>query len=255
MVAAIPAIVAVGSALYGAHQQNKARQKQDDLTKKELANQQEVQGYGKNLLNQGQQGIGPSLNYYTSMLANPRESTAPEQNRISSLYAGQAANVRNQSPRGGYSLGAAESMRGQQRSAQEGVIQQGRPMAASALSNMSMGLSGLGMQGYGMGSGILGNVFNQGLAAREQQFNQGSQIGQGLFNAYQGYLLNRATNTPGGSGTQQLPTSSGQGLYAPGYQPGNFNPGGTSAPSNLYSGTTLPNSGKSGTASYTGNWP
>jgi hypothetical protein len=33
VVAAIPAIVAVGSALYGAHEQNKARQGQDKLTK------------------------------------------------------------------------------------------------------------------------------------------------------------------------------------------------------------------------------
>jgi hypothetical protein len=101
-------------------------------------------------------------------------------------------------------------------------------MAASALSSMGQGLSGLGMQGYGMGSGILGNVFNQGLAAREQQFNQGSQIGQGLFNAYQAYLFSRAT---GNDNSQTLPTSSGQGLYPPGYHPGNFTPGTTSSQS------------------------
>lgn len=241
----IAAAVGTGGALYAsnkANQQAKNQQKQQQA----LANQAQQSSQG--FMQQGQQALGPALNYYTGMLNNPREATAPEQNRISSLYAGQAANVRNQSPRGGYGPSAAGNLRNQQNAAQEGVIQQGRPAAASALSNLGMGLSGLGYQGSGQSAGILGNVFNQGLASREQQFNQGSQLGSGLFNAYQGYLLSRSLNGPGNSQPSTgnsgfIPGSfSGQGGATTPGTFGQFNSG----QSSLYGGSSLPNSGSPG---------
>lgn len=242
----IAAAVGTGGAMYSA---NKSRQQQKDQLKAQSALAGQVTPGATDFLHQGQGAIGQGLNYYSSMLNDPRSASAPEQNRISSMYAGQAANVRNQYPRGGYGLSAATNLRGQERAAQEGVIQQGRPMAAQGLSNLGMGAAGLGYQGMGLGANILGNVFNQGLASREQQFSQGSQLGSGLFNAYQGYLLTRATQNPG---TQQstLPNGGTPSWVTPGTMtPGT---GGASTPStgqsqgNLYSGNTLPNSGNSG---------
>jgi hypothetical protein len=248
----IAAAVGVGGAAYSA---NKARQQQSDAMKKQAAYAGQITPGANQFLQQGQGAIGQGLNYYASMLNNPRESTAPEQNRISSMYAGQANNVRNQYPRGGFGPAAAGNLRNQERSSQESVIQNGRPMAAGALSNLGMGAAGLGYQGYGLGSGILGNVFNQGLAAREQQFNQGSQLGSGLFNAYQGYLLSRSLTGPGNSGAGSPDT----GGFIPGSFSGQGYAGGGSGSSNtsgfgqfgsgqasLYGGNTLPNSGSSG---------
>lgn len=247
----IAAAVGTGGAMYSA---NKQRQQQSNLLKQQQSYANKITPGADSFLQQGQGAIGQGLNYYSSMLNNPREATAPEQNRISSMYAGQAANVRNQYPRGGFGPAAAGNLRTQERGAQENVIQQGRPMAAGALSNLGMGAAGLGYQGYGMGSGILGNVFNQGLAAREQQFSQGSQLGSGLFNAYQGYLLSRAVPQPGGG------SASGSGGNS-GFIPGSFSGMGSpssntsnnstfgqfgSGQAGLYGGNNLPNSGTSG---------
>jgi hypothetical protein len=208
MAAAIPAIVSAGSALYGAYSANKARQKQDELNKSQQAIQAQVTPQAKNYMNQSQEAIGPALSYYTNNLNNTREATAPEQNRIGALYAGQAAAARNSAPRGYLGAGAAENVRNQQRQATEGVIQNARPAAAGALATMGGNLGQLGMQGYGLGSGILSNVFNQGLAARQQTYQQGMGMGGSLWNAYQYYMLNRANN-PGGT-TDQTGTA---GMY------------------------------------------
>lgn len=245
----IAAAVGTGGAMYAA---NKSKQAQSDAMKKQAALAGQITPGAGNFLQQGSGAIGQGLNYYASMLNNPREATAPEQNRISSMYAGQAANVRNQYPRGGYGLSAAGNLRNQEHAAQEGVIQQGRPMAAQALSNLGMGTAGLGYQGMGLGSGVLGNVFNRGLASREQQFNQGSQLGSGLFNAYQGYLLSRSLSGPGSS---QSSGNTDQGGFIPGSFSGAGTPSGNSqntfgqfgsGQASLYGGNTLPNSGASG---------
>ena len=246
----IPLIAAAVGTAGSMYSQNKARQQQSNLTKQQQALAGQIAPGANNFLQQGQQAIGPALNYYTGVLNNPREATAPEQNRISSLYAGQAANVRNQTPRGGYGPSAAGNLRNQEMGAQEGVIQQGRPMAAGALSQMGTNLSSLGYQGYGLGANILGNVFNQGLASREQQFNQGSQLGSGLFNAYQGYLLSRSLQNPGTS------SDTSQGGFIPGSFSGQGSPSGNtstnpfgqfgSGQSGLYGGNSLPNSGAPG---------
>jgi hypothetical protein len=237
----IAAAVGTGASMYSA---NKQRQQQGNLTKQQQALAGQITPGAGQLLQQGQGAIGQGMNYYSSMLNNPREATAPEQNRISSMYAGQAANVRNQYPRGGFGPAAAAGLRSQEMAAQQAPIQNARPMAAGALSNLGMGAAGLGMQGYGMGAGILGNVFNQGLAAREQQFNQGSQLGGGLFNAYQGYLLSRSLQGPGQqSGGSSLPTTSPSWLTPSTMTPGNPTP--SPSGGNLYSGN-LPNSGQPG---------
>lgn len=203
----IAAAVGTGGALYA---QNKARQQQDDLMKQQKAAAGPSMELGKGFLEQSKEAFSPAMSYYTGLLNNPREATAPEQNRIGTLYQGQANTVRNQYPRGGYGPSAAENMRSQYRAANEGVIQNARPQAAGALANMGGALGQLGFQGYGLGSGILGNVFNQGLAARQMSFNQGAALGQGLYNAYNSYLLNRASQ-------QQPPTAPYQtsaGLYS-----------------------------------------
>lgn len=248
----IPLIAAAVGTAGSMYSQNKARQQQGNLTKQEQAMAGQVTPGANQFLQQGQQAIGPALNYYTGVLNNPREATAPEQNRISSLYAGQAANVRNQTPRGGYGPSAAGNLRNQEMGAQANVIQQGRPMAAGALSQLGTNLSSLGYQGYGLGANILGNVFNQGLASREQQYQQGAGLGSGLFNAYQGYLLSKALTGPGNSNTGSTNTG--------GFIPGSFsgqgsannspstNPFGqfSSGQSGLYGGNSLPNSGSPG---------
>lgn len=201
MAAAVPAIVSVASALYSGYQQNKARQKQDELMKNEQKIQdQEVHPASKEFLGQSQQAFGPALSYYSSMLNNPREATAPEQNRVNSLYAGSATAARNMHPRGGYGPSTAENVRSQQRQANESIIQNARPMAAGSLANMGGALGQLGMQGYGLGTGILGNVFNQGLQARQQAFQTGQAAGGAFFNAYNQYLMNRANSTTDQSG-------------------------------------------------------
>lgn len=209
----IAAAVGTGGALYA---QNKARQQQNDMMKKQEAAVGPSMEAGKGFLEQSKGAFGPALNYYAGMLSNPREATAPEQNRIGTLYQGQAANVRNQFARGGYGASAAESLRGQQRAANEGVIQNARPMAAGAMANMGGALGQLGFQGMGLGSGILGNVFNQGLEARRMNFNQGAALGSGLYNAYNSYLMNRATQQPGNSGGGGSSTYNPSGLYGDG---------------------------------------
>lgn len=223
MAAIIPAVVAAGASMYEAHQQRK-QQSQLSRQQLELANQGRQTGQG--FINQGQQAIGPALSYYTSMLANPREATAPEQNRISGMYAGSVANALNMGPRGGmFGPSQAANIGQQERQAQQGVIQQGRPMAANALSSLGTQLSGLGLQSQGLGAGIYGNVFNQGLQANQQQYQQGAGLGSALFNAYQMYLLNRATNTGNtdygmyggmGTGSYNPGTDTWQGFYGDG---------------------------------------
>ncbi len=213
MGAVVPLVISAASALYSGYQQNKARQKQDEQMKAQTGMQQEITPYAKSFMSQGSQALGPTLSYYTGMLANPREATAPEQNRINGLYAGQATNVRNQFPRGGYGPAAAENLRGQQRAVTENIIQQGRPMAAGALGNLGTSLAGLGLQGYGMGSGMISNVFQQGLAARNQAMQVGQGVGSGLFNAYQSYLLNRSLQQPGT--TTEAGGGGGGGSYVP----------------------------------------
>ena len=196
---AIPAAVGlVGS--YLQHRDSKsAANNTNALASQQLQMAQQAIPQANQFLSQANQALGPSMSYYTSMLANPREATAPEQNRISGLYSGQASTVRNMYPRGGYGPTGAENLRNQQRQATENVIQTGRPMAAQGLANIGTNLAGLGFQGYGLGSGILSNVFQQGLQNRQQQFSQGAALGSGLFNAYNAYLLSRATQPTSGS--------------------------------------------------------
>lgn len=194
----IAAAVGTGGALYA---QNRAGKQQRELLQQQQGVGKETMAQGRQFLGQAQQAFGPALGYYSSILADPRSATAPEQNRIGTLYQGQAQTARNQFQRGGYGPSQAEAVRGQQRAANEEVIQRGRPMAAGALANIGGGLGQLGMQGFGLGSGIMGNVFNQGLMARQQSFNEGSAMGQGLFNAYNQYLMGRATQAPASSNT------------------------------------------------------
>jgi len=223
--AIVPAVISLVGGIYSAHQANKARQQEGDIMKQQLGLQKETQPWAKQFLGQSGQALGPALSYYTGMLANPREATAPEQNRVSSLYAGSAASAMQNGPRGAYGPAAAEGIRNQHRSALEGIIQQGRPMAANALSGLGSNLAGLGFQGYGLGAGILGNVFNQGLQARNQQFQQGSAVGSGLFNAYNSYLLSQSMRQPGDSGNSPSPTISPNPTPPPGYQPSSPNSG------------------------------
>jgi len=211
MAAAVPIAVA----LYGAYEQHKQGQLQKKLVNQQLSTAEQGQQEGKEFLGQGRQAIAPALSYYTSMLANPREATAPEQNRISNMYAGSVASAQNAGPRGGrFGPSQAANIGQQERQAQENVIQQGRPMAASALSSLGPQLSGLGLQSQGLGAGIYGNIFNQGLAANQQQYQQGAGLGSGLFNIYQAYLLNKATQQPDNSGWYG---GMGTGSYNPGY--------------------------------------
>lgn len=210
----IPMIISAlgtGYGIYNSERQNRAQRQQ---MQQQQGVSRETMDVGRGFLGQSERAFGPALSYYTGLMGNPREATASEQNRIGTLYSGQAQNARNQFPRGGYGVTQAENLRGQQRAANEGVIQQARPMAAGALANMGGGLGQLGMQGFGLGAGIMGNVFNQGMMVRQQGFNEGSAMGQGLFNAYNQYLLNRANTSPSTS------NSAGGGMYGsmPGFE-------------------------------------
>ena len=235
MTTALPWIISALGTAYSANRANKANQQTGDLYKQQQALAKPAAAAGAQYLNQSQQAMGPSLGYYTSMLANPREATAPEQNRIGGLYAGQTANVRNQFQRGMYGPSAAQSIRDKSNAAQENVIQNARPQAAQSLAGMGANLGSLGMQGYGLGAGILGNVFNQGLAARNQSFNQGSQVGSGLFNAYQSYMMNNAMNNSNNPGSTSSEGFGGPQSTMPGLNTG---AGGSSF--------VPPNSGSSG---------
>lgn len=241
---AIPAAIGAVSAWVGHKDAKSAQNQQNQLMQQQQSIAGQAVPYAQQFMKQAESGIGPSMNYYTSMLANPREATAPEQNRINALYAGQGSTVRNMYPRGGYGPAAAENMRSQQRAATENTIQMGRPMAAQALGNLGANVAGLGFQGFGLGAGVLGNVFNQGLAARQQNFSQGQQMGQGLFNAYQAYLLSRASGSASTPST--LPTTGMGNLYY-GNTGNQFSPSNlTPSSGSLYGGSSIPNSGASG---------
>ncbi len=221
MPVAIPALIGAASTVYGAHEAQKQEEKNRGLMGQGQNLYAGVHSAGNQLLGQGQQGIGSGLNYYTGMLTDPRAATAPEQNRISSMFAGQANNVRNMYPRGGFGPSAAMNLRNQEMGARENVVQQGRPMAAQALTGLGTNAASMGLQAYGMGGGMLNNIMNAGLNANQQQYQQGQGLGSGLFNAYQAYQLGQAFNGPGqqGQGGGGGGFYGGMGGYNPGYNP------------------------------------
>lgn len=208
---ALPAIIGAIGTGYGMYSQNKASQQQKDLIKSQKDIFNRTAPTADQYFQQSQQAIAPTLSYYTGLMSNPREATAPEQNRLGGMYAGQVSNARSQYGRGGFGPAAAENLRGQYRATNESIIQQARPQAAGALGQLGTGLGSLGYQGYGLGAGILGNVFSQGLAARQQEINLGGQLGQGLYNAYNNYLLQRSLQQPG---TTTTTTTTGTGAGA-----------------------------------------
>lgn len=240
-----PIVAAVVGVAYSAYAANKQKQQQADLAKKQAALAAPAADAGKQLLGQGQQAISPALNYYTSMMANPREATAPEQNRIAGMYSGSVQNALNQGPRGGaFGPSTAGNIWGQEKAQQGQVIQNARPQAANSLSSMGQGLTSSGMQGLGMGAGIYGSVFNQGLNANNQQYQQGMGAGNSLFNAYQQYLMNQSAQ--GSNQSAGWGTTAGQASgNAANDVTGSWGNGSTGS-GGLYGGTTVPNSGTSG---------
>jgi hypothetical protein len=230
----IATAVGVGGSAYLA---NKNKQTQGDLLKKQQGIAQPATTSGQQLTGMGTSAIGQGLNYYASRMANPAQATAPEQNQVSNLYSGQAANIRNQYGRGGFGPTQAQTTANQSMAVRQGIIQQAPGQAAAGLSGLGTQATSLGYQGQGLGAGIYGNVFQQGLTANQQGYNQMSGAGNALFQAYQQYLLQKAAQPPGQS-TQNLstvPVGGNSSLWGS----GNINLPPSSAPS-------VPNSGASG---------
>lgn len=249
MAAAVPLVASVIATAVAKHESDKAQAQQKQISKQQQDIANQAIPFGKQFMGQAQEALSPTLSYYTSLLSGNRALTqatmAPELNNIAHQYAGRAAATSGLYPRGGATPSAAENVRNQYSSDVNNTLFQARPMAAQALGGLGTNLANLGFQGYGLGSGVLNNVFSQGLAARNQQFQQGSALGGGIFNAYQAYLLNRANNPSGGGNTTTIPTGQDWGSTFGGSMPG-VQPNSTTSTSGGLYGGNLPNSGSSG---------
>ena len=252
MAAVAPLVISALGAVYAGHEANKQRQLQHDQMKKQEELLKPAAESGKLYTQQAQSAIGPTLNYYTTLLSGNRsamqEAMAPELNSIAKSYAGSAAATRGLYPRGGTSPSAAGNLRYQELGDINNTLYKARPMAANALGSLGTNLAGLGYQGLGLSAGISSNIFNQGMQARQQQFGEGQAAGQGLFNAYQAYLLSRSMSG-GGSGSGGGGGYSGPGLFgakSPYANSGIFDPqwGGYSGHGTAFGGnSSVPNSG------------
>lgn len=255
----IPAISAI-TAIYGAVSSRNAAKKSLKQQKDAQKQQQDIYNQAvpsaKDYLAQSKQAINPTLNYYTSLLGGNRyamqEAMAPELNALGHQFAGSAGAASSLYPRSGQGPSAAGKAREGYNAAVNDTMFQARPMAASALGSLGTGLAGLGYQGLGLGAGASTNIFNTGMQGRAEQGQYGQQAGQGLFNAYQAYLMSRGMASPSAGGETKGGSIYGGSTGKAGSQSTPFNPPPPQyGPSSGAMNTRLPNSGATQTNPYT----
>lgn len=248
-------IIPLATAVYGAISSHHAATEADKARKRTEAQQKDIYGQLKPTADQytamGKSALSPTLNYYMSLLGGNRyamnEALAPELNAIGEQFQGSATNSHNLYGRGGGGPSQAQNVRDKYNSAVTNTTLGARPGAASALGGLGVNLANLGYQGYGQGVNTSNSIFQNGMQGRQEQYNYGKDAGQGLFNAYQAYML-----THGGNATAGTPgmDKSGVGGGAAG-KPMNSMAGGPS----MYGGGqgigSPPNSGSTRTNLYT----
>jgi hypothetical protein len=205
-------IAQVAMAAYGAYSAKKAGDEQKKQLRRQNAMGNEAAGMGRNFYNQSQQAYGPAMNHYRQLAsANPlavREAIAPEMNAMTDQYRNAYNSARTLHGRGGMSANQASQMPFDLAGKQTNMMYSARNNAAQQLAGMGGQLGGLGFQGFGMGAGIHQNLFQNTLAARQQQYQEGAGAGESLFNAYQNWVQNRPDQTaPGAQVGQGLNSS------------------------------------------------
>lgn len=250
MAAAIPVITAA----YGIYAGERANKQQNKYLKSQQRTANEAMGMGRNYYNQSQRAFGPALNHYQSLMSgNPlavREAMAPELNNLAGQYRNSYNSVRNLFGRGGMLAAQNSNMPFDLAGKQTNMMYQARNDAAGKLAGMGGQLGQLGLSAFGQGSAGQMGMFSNDLAARNQQYQMGSDAGSSLFSAYQNWMQNRPdTGALGATPGQAYGSFNGNWLGGSqaGQSWGNF--GGTSNP--LLGGSTNSVSGALGSGFYT----
>lgn len=249
--------LAVGQAIYGKHQQDKAnreakkiRKEDQKLIDEQRERQKSLDAFGRPFLDRAGQNYGLVENYLRQVASGNRELTeqalAPQINQASDLYRGSVAAQRNVNPRSGANAAMAGQMGQQFQGGINNMLFGARTDAMNQLGTLAGNQATLGLGAMGQGAGLTNSMLQYGLQARDQMFNQGMMAGQAAMgqwdywtrmgmNAYNNYQNRR--QAPGASTYQT--TNFGQ----PGGDLSTFGKGSTlgfggTTPGSTYSGST-----------------
>lgn len=206
-----PIAASIIGGIMSKQQSDKNRRQGQPLLDMQMQNAKELQPWAKQFLEQGAGAQGAVGNYYQKLLSGNRtdamQAMAPEINSINSQNMGMVNASRELSPRGGMSSAQSSMIPWQNRGAVNNLLFSVRPMAAQGLGQLGGNMVSQGLGAMGLGSGMTNSMLNYGLQARQQNFDQGQQIGGALGGAYQNYLLYHMMNNGNTNPTAKLPSS------------------------------------------------
>lgn len=143
---------------------------------------------GSSLLGQGDQNMAAPASYFSSILSGnmgqPTSAFAPEVNRIrQATQAGLQAET-NLAPRGGARSSALFALPSNEESNIQGIYNQARPAAATALAGLGAQQAGLGNQASSIAgntyNGLAGHLQTQANSERESMMNLLTGLAKGL---------------------------------------------------------------------------
>lgn len=217
----------------------KQQQKADEAAKKLQAQQQAqlamLQPFGQSFLHNGQDNLNVVQNYLRSLAGGNRalamQSVAPEINTLAGQQQGSVAAGHALYPRGGATASQNANNQTQFQGNVNNLLFGARRDALGQLGMLGNNQASLGLGAFGQGAGLTNSMLQYGLDARNQSFNQGSQIGQGIGQGLSGllnYYQNRNTTRPAQTTPSTLNSTNYPNLYG-NISFGNSNLGGPSS--------------------------
>lgn len=144
------------------------------------------------LLGRAEQGFGPVLNYYSTLLGGDRGAIssllAPEIESIGDQYQGVLRSGRQLAPRGGGSSAMFTELPFERARDVGSLISGARPQAAAGLASAAGEAGRIGVGAGQVASNLLSgagaggsSILRSGLESRAQGFGQGAATGRGIF--------------------------------------------------------------------------
>lgn len=259
--------VGTALAIYGAYEGNRQRragqremreqdEKNDQMIAEQRARQQQLDGIAAPWMSQGNQNMNMFQSHLRQIAggdpAQTMQALAPNINGMIQQSQGAVAAQRNLMPRGGMGAAAGAQIPQQLQGGINNMMMGARQNAMGQLGQLGANQLSLGLGAMGQGAGLTNSMLQYGLDARNQQFQQGMQAGQGMVGyldfinrTYQQGMNNWNNRDKGGSQPYGLPNqrqfNTPQNVMAPKPQASQSGQGSTYSlynSNNVYGGST-----------------
>lgn len=205
--AAIPAIISAVGGYIASKQAGKKSSTTKQLEQQQLDASKFLVPFGQNTLTQGRDALQAPLGFYSQLAHGDRnallQSVSPE---LQSRDASDRATLRSVSelaPRGGGSSDFLAKLPFQRNTDTANMLFGARKAGNEGMLDVGTRLASIGSSALGSGAGIGANQLNFGLNSNRQQFDEGTQTGQSIFQLVKAFTDAWGQRT----GSQSLPTN------------------------------------------------